>query len=342
MPQRAKGPRLYFRAGKGYIIRDTGRPDVSARTSDSREADRALARYIAARDRPAGPAEPGDMSISTALSIYGEEHAPGVAAPARIGYAIAALDRFWGALAVSAITKETCNRYVRVRGKADGTIRRELTTLRAALNYCVAEGRLTRAPAIHMPKAPPGKDRWLTRSEVARLIRAARRSDMGKHLARFILVGVYTGSRKSVILNLRFMPQTAGGWIDTARGVIHRRGEDEIETKKRRPPARLSRKLLAHARRWEANGARHAVEFRGQRVADIKTAWNAAATVAGLEGVTPHTLRHTAATWLMQRGVEPFEAAGFLGMSVETLLRVYGHHHPDHQANAAGAMDRKV
>jgi integrase len=51
--------------------------------------------------------------------------------------------------------------------------------------------------------------------------------------------------------------------------------------------------------------------------------------------VTPHTLRHTRATWLMQSGIDPWEAAGHLGMSMETLQRVYGKHHPDYQKNAA-------
>ncbi|WP_334538387.1 hypothetical protein [Bradyrhizobium sp. AZCC 2230] len=45
--------------------------------------------------------------------------------------------------------------------------------------------------------------------------------------------------------------------------------------------------------------------------------------------MTPHTLRHSAATWLMQRGVPTWEAAGFLGMSPEVLQDTYGHHHPD-------------
>jgi len=56
------------------------------------------------------------------------------------------------------------------------------------------------------------------------------------------------------------------------------------------------------------------------------------------KAVTPHTLRHTAATWLMQAGVDKWEAAGFLGMSVEMLDRVYGHHHPDHLRTAARAI----
>ena len=45
----------------------------------------------------------------------------------------------------------------------------------------------------------------------------------------------------------------------------------------------------------------------------------------------PHTLRHTAATWLMQLGVDFWVASGYLGMTVETLTTVYGHHHPDFQ-----------
>jgi integrase len=66
-----------------------------------------------------------------------------------------------------------------------------------------------------------------------------------------------------------------------------------------------------------------------------------ASALAGLSGVTPHTLRHTAATWLMQNGVPIWEAAGFLGMSAEMLARVYGHHHPDHLRNAAGKVGSK-
>jgi integrase len=58
--------------------------------------------------------------------------------------------------------------------------------------------------------------------------------------------------------------------------------------------------------------------------------------LAKLSGrVTPHTLRHTAATWLMRAGGDRWEAAGFLGMSVEMLDRVYGYHHPDHLRTAA-------
>jgi len=74
----------------------------------------------------------------------------------------------------------------------------------------------------------------------------------------------------------------------------------------------------------------------------VKTGFGSAVRIAGLDvtvgNVTPHTLRHTAATWLMQRAAPMWEAAGFLGMSEKTLRDTNGHHHPDHLRGAAKAI----
>lgn len=40
---------------------------------------------------------------------------------------------------------------------------------------------------------------------------------------------------------------------------------------------------------------------------------------------------------MMRAGVNPWEAANALGMSLEVLTNVYGHHHPDWQKEAADA-----
>ena len=48
-----------------------------------------------------------------------------------------------------------------------------------------------------------------------------------------------------------------------------------------------------------------------------------------------------AATWLMQRGVPIWQAAGYLGMSAEMIERTYGHHHPDYMRAAAQAITSK-
>jgi hypothetical protein len=64
------------------------------------------------------------------------------------------------------------------------------------------------------------------------------------------------------------------------------------------------------------------INDNGARLGDVKRGFASACRHAGLAGVSPHTLRHTCATWLMQRGVPKWEVSGFLAMTEETLERV--------------------
>ncbi len=135
------------------------------------KAEAALADFIAARTkRPVGPSDPAEMTIGDILAIYGEEHGPETADPGRIGDCIAALAPFWGDRPASAIKSETARRYRKSRAQAaDGTVRRELGCLRAALNECLKDGYLTHAPFVWLPPRPAPKDRWLARAEAAAL-----------------------------------------------------------------------------------------------------------------------------------------------------------------------------
>ena len=340
MPRPSKGARLYQRENGTHEIRD-GNRRISTGTRDRRKAEVALAKFIAERDRPAGPSTPDKVTVADVLDAYGREHAPTVRAPARIGYAIAALNPSLGDLPVGSINGSVCRRYERTRGKAPGTIRKELGVLQAAINYAHAEGYLTAPVKVRLPEKPAPRDRWLSRDEVAHLLWAAYRSPKGKHLARFILVAIYSGTRSCAILWFRYLPNVEGGWVDTEAGMMHRRGIGKAETTKRTPPVPIPRPLLAHLRRWERNGARYVVEVGGQRVASVKTAWKSALADAGIDHCTRHDLRHTAITWAMQNGADKWHASGFFGLSLEMLERVYGHHHPDYMRSAVEAMERR-
>jgi integrase len=111
------------------------------------------------------------------------------------------------------------------------------------------------------------------------------------------------------------------------------------DAKKRAPVVRLGKRILSHLRRWkrlDAGTVSYLCHYEGRPVRKLRRSWAAAVKRAGLgPEVTPHVLRHTRATWLMQAGVDPWEAAGHLGMTVETLERTYGHHHPSFQERAA-------
>lgn len=344
MPMPAKGARLLLRKRAGrepvFVIKDSGEPERSTGTADRGQAEDALAEYIAGKKRKSGPSAAAEMTIGDALDIYAAEHAPTLAAPERQGYAISALLPFWGDKAVSAVKGATCRRYAADRGVSAGTIRRELNCLAAALAYCEREGYLIAAPKVTLPDKPETNQRALTRDEAAKLLRAARRRGQ-HHIARFILIGLYTGTRKEAILSLRLSgPSTVGGWFDLDAGLIYRKGEGQRSTKKRRTPARLPRQLAGHARRWQDRGLTWAVEYRGARVADIKTAWAKVAADADLGWKpTPHTLKHTAITWAIQRGASIADAAGFFGTSADTIERTYWHLSPHFQQDAVAAME---
>ena len=344
MPRPAKGARLYWRRGSSrkpaqWVILDTGGIERVTGTTDQRNAEKALSDYIRERDRGIrGAASAEELTVGQILHVYGEEHAPHVQDPARIAYAIDALLPFWETRRVAAVTAATCRRYAVERNAAQGTIRKELGTLRAAINYCHAEGVLLTAPKVTLPAKPPARDRVLTRDEVARLLRSARAKPELRHVARYILLAL-TGTRMTAVLSLRFERHPGGGWIDVERGVLYRRAADQIDTAKRRPPVKLPKRLLSHCRRWSREGG-WVVNFRGARVASIKSSWRRVCQDANLPGVTRHTMKHTAITWAMMSGVPLADAAAYFGTTVRTLEDNYLHLHPEFQKATAEAMDR--
>lgn len=129
--------------------------------------------------------------------------------------------------------------------------------------------------------------------------------------------------------------------------MFYRKPIDKKKTNKRQPPAPIPPRLLAHLRRWDRLGIakEHFVEWNGKAVISVKKAFRTVVKEAKIDlsagPVTPHTLRHTAATWLMQRGVNLWTAAGYLGMTVEVLERTYGHHHPDYLTEAVEGITAK-
>lgn len=136
-------------------------------------------------------------------------------------------------------------------------------------------------------------------------------------------------------------------------GVLYRKAQGKIETKKRQRPARLPVRYLAHLVRQQKRDRRYVVEnHKGLRVGDIRKGWVRARKLAehmaaergitiNLSDVVPHTLRHTAITWALQRGASIWDVSGMFSVSIETIQQVYGHHSPDWQKSAVEAMSRK-
>jgi len=131
----------------------------------------------------------------------------------------------------------------------------------------------------------------------------------------------------------------AGSILTVACSIAALRAGVRQRSASRRSP--LPDQLLAHLRRWKRRGQRFAVEWNDEPVQSVDKAFGKVVRAARLgDDVTPHVLRHTAATWLMQAGTDMWEAAGYLGMTIEMLSQRYGHHHPDHLVGAKRAFTR--
>lgn len=256
------------------------------------------------------------------------------------------------------------------------TARRELEELSSAITHWNGEDTLSTKPVIWLPDKLESTREALSRAQAARLLKASlgwrliqeegqpdrweRRGGSAianrAHLRRFILIGLYTGTRHSAMRALLWEEALTQAWVDLDKGMIYRRGRAERETTKRRPVVKLPPRLLAHMRRWrrldlaraerqsEASGAPKVISsvlhHGGEPLAGkIRTGFEGCIRDAGLpEEITPHWMRHTAATWLMEGGAEMWLASAYLGMSIATLEKHYAHHRPDYQADAVRAV----
>jgi integrase len=313
---------------------------ISTGETDKRRASIWLAQFVAGRGTPAPPEQP---TVSLILDGYLADRKPVVRAYATLEAAGNALRRHLGDLQPDHLTKERARFYARQRRaeghivgpKAtrrkkpirDGTIIRELVTLRAALKWALEGKWISDVPKIEVPRQPAPRDRWLSLEEADRLLGSA----LAPHVKTFLAICLYTAARAGAVLELTW------GQVDFNAGLIDL---GDAPGGKGRAVVPIGAKLLPVLRDARAAATcEHVIEHGGKPVASVKTGTRAAARRANLPGVTPHILRHTAATWMTMRGVPFSEIARLLGHRDSRITeRVYAKHSPDYLRRAIEAL----
>ncbi|MGH6689752.1 MAG: tyrosine-type recombinase/integrase [Gammaproteobacteria bacterium] len=261
------------------------------------------------------------------MALYLAEKDATAAAPARLREAWKPMSPHFANLRPDQIDRELCRSYValrRTRKVGDGTIGKELGTLRAGLRW--ADPRTS--AVIELPSLPPPRERYLTREEARRLIANAD----APHVKLFVVLALTTAGRKEAVLEL------AWDRVDFDRGII-RLGQGERRAKGRAtvPMHDLARPLLLEARRAALTD--YVIEWGGRRLRSIRKGFSQACRRAQLREVSPHVLRHTAAVWMAEAGVPMSEIAQYLGHSDDRITqRVYSRFSPEHLRRAAGAI----
>lgn len=162
-----------------------------------------------------------------------------------------------------------------------------------------------------------GRIRFLTEDEYRRLLQAARASRWNM-LHVLIKLAVTTGARKGTLMGLRW------GDLDLTKkqAFVERTKNDE-------PFVILLQDDVAFELAKLRGGAldEHLV-FSGRypfRPRQFHSAFQAALADAGIEGVVFHTLRHTHASWLAQKGVPLLAIAESMNHKTLAMTKRYAH-----------------
>ena len=238
----------------------------------------------------------------------------------------------FGHLRPEHITRDLCRSYRDTRykqGRKPATVRKELEVVRAAVNFHKKGERAV----FELPPQPPAKERFLSREEVRALAKAARRFP---HVRAFIVLGVATAARQSALLELTW------DRVDfERRRITLPLGDGKDDQRKSRATVPINRRAYRYLRVLRAGAqSNYVIEWGGHRVRSIKKGFAAAAARAGLADVTPHILRHTAASWMAQARVPMFEISRYMGHSETRVTeRRYAKLHPDYLKEASTTLD---
>ncbi|HEU4597564.1 MAG TPA: site-specific tyrosine recombinase XerD [Pyrinomonadaceae bacterium] len=228
-------------------------------------------------------------------------------------------------------------------GLAPRSVSRALSTVRGFYRFLLIDGHSTTDPTANLmsPQAGQKLPRFLTEEEMGRLLNAPDISNAEGVRDRTLIELLYaTGLRVSELVSLTRRS------IDLDRGLLSCTGKG---SKQRHVP--VGRGALDWLQKYQS--ARRALlkgkeserlfVAAGGRALTRQVVWTTLrryAEGAGLRGVSPHVLRHSFATHLLEHGADTRSVQAMLGHSDlattqiythvtgERLRNVYERHHP--------------
>ncbi len=231
------------------------------------------------------------------------------------------------------VDRQVLRRYLlwlRKEGYVEASMARRLSELRSFCRYLIQEGLLDRNPvdAVSSPKVPKRLPRYLKLEEVEALLQAPDLSTPLGQRDRTILELLYAaGIRLSELVSLNLGDLS----LDTGQIVVWGKGGKERLVLLGEPAVRALRTYLREGR----------TRLRGQRMTDavllnrfgrrlsrrsVGLILDKYSKLAGLwRKVTPHLLRHTFATHMVEGGANLRVVQELLGHAQPTTTEIYTH-----------------
>lgn len=248
---------------------------------------------------------------------------------------------FFGDRPLTQIASFDIERYKARRkiGAAPGTVNRELAVLSHLLNKALEWGWLKALPAKVRPfKETGGRIVYLT-IEQCRALEEAAAQDQNDNVHAFVMVGLRTGMRHSEILAISRED------VDLARRVIW---VPKAKAGAREQP--ITDDLADYlARRLEMLplGCPWLFPSPGSRTGHVHTirkAFRRSVARAGMgpDQITPHVIRHTVVTHLVQAGVDLPTVQRISGHKTLTMVARYAHQSGAHIQAAMSTLESRM
>lgn len=238
---------------------------------------------------------------------------------------------------LSAIETFDVERYKKARlseGAAKATVNRELATLSHLLNQAV-DWKWIKSKSVRINRFKEDNRRivYLTDDQCVALLEAAA-SDHNENVHAFVMVGLHTGMRHAEMLAIRREDVDVGKrviWVPQAKAGA-----------REQPITRELAEYLGKRMDMLPPGCEWLFPSAGSttgHVHTIRKAFRRSAERAGLDPdqITPHTLRHTAVTHLVQAGVDLPTVQRVSGHKTLSMVARYAHQSGSH---IEAAMDR--
>jgi integrase/recombinase XerC len=235
-------------------------------------------------------------------------------------------------LAVDVDEARTYLAYLNSKGYSKATIARKLATLRSFYKFLVKTGRCPSNPltAIRTPKQDKKLPRFLEFEEVKRLLETPPTDSWLGARDRAILETLYsTGLRVSELVSLNMDD------IDFLSEVIHIRGKGKKE--RITPISSSALQAIQHYMEFRNKRAQSNDHFdsrvlfvnkHGQRLStrSVRRKMDKYLKTAGLDpAISPHTLRHSFATHMLNNGADLRSVQELLGHQSLSTTQVYTH-----------------
>jgi len=216
--------------------------------------------------------------------------------------------------------------------KKPATVNREVACLKAIFNYAIKNKKATDNPvrAVKMLKENNTRTRYLSEEEINRLLPACP-----KGLKPIVQTALLTGMRLGEILNQKWED------IDFDRGIILIKNTKSGYSREI-PIGDALKKVLLYA--FDNSDGVHAFCNENRKpYSSIHSLFDNTVKRAGIADFRFHDLRHTAASYMVMRGLDLVTIKEILGHSTIKMTMRYAHLSPVHKRESmeifSSAMD---